>query len=134
MRLEILTLCLSLFIQSAIPCAARADDGGFISGQVDDGLRNEAKSLTPDRLKAFSAWLIAHQSSWRPNFATPPLPLLTVTLDKPTMKAALRVDVWPGQKRPGWSHVVLLHDADSRAIGIQTLSADDLSALLHILK
>jgi hypothetical protein len=134
MRLKAVTICLSLLVPISPVFAAQAEDGSLIAGHVDGGDRGRATPLTADHLKAISAWLKAHQANWRANFATPPLPLVSLTLDTSGRKAALRLDLRPGMKRPGWSHSVMMYRAHGDPAGTQTLSAKDLDALLQMLK
>jgi hypothetical protein len=83
---------------------------------------------------AASAWLDEHQSGWRLNLASPPLPLMLVSLDTSERKAAVRLLLWPGPARPGWSHAVLMERPEGHAIGINTLNDDELTTLLQALK
>jgi hypothetical protein len=133
MRLKPLAMCLSLGSAIWASCMAKSEDSNFTSGHVHNVAQGKTTPLTAEGLTAISAWLQEHRSGWRTNLASPPVPLVFVTLDTPSRKSVVRLDLWPGPSLPGWNHAVIMWGADGYPVGTQTLPAEDLNALLQML-
>ena len=114
--------------------AAGAANATFVSGSVFDATQSSPRQLSPDNLLALAAWIDRHQSGWRLNVATHPVPLMHVTLNTPAKQAAVCLSLWPSPQRTGWSHAVIMEQPAGYPMGIQTLNGDELTALMHALK
>ncbi|MGI4943267.1 MAG: hypothetical protein ACRYHQ_22350 [Janthinobacterium lividum] len=104
------------------------------SGSVVSDGQSEPRPLTGAELAIVNNWLVRHRIGWRSNFASPPPPTASISLDTERQRSALVLEFWTGPNYPGWQQAVAIEVPAGSPTGLQSFNPEELAPLLDIVR
>jgi len=104
---------------------------GDISFRDHDGINRE-RALTQEQLHLLSGWFEEHQSGWKMNLKTDPIPDVICRLKLADGQNSSLLLYYLGKERT-WSRTMNLCGLDRRDCAVQSFSDQDVSTLRQLL-